>query len=52
MAQDTYNTLREYQRITTGQYVPDRWDEIRNLVDRFNRARSASDKQRYLDGCK
>ena len=43
MARDTYHQLREYQRITTGQSVPGRWDEMKNLVDRFDRARSSSD---------
>ncbi len=48
MARDSYNRLRQYLQQTTGQQVPDQWDQVRTQVDRFNRARTASDKQRYL----
>ncbi len=48
MARDSYNRVRQYLQVTTGQEIPDQWDQIRDQVDRFNRARTANDKQRYL----
>ena len=51
MAKFTYERLREYLGHMTGDGVPDRWKEISDLVDRFNRAGSSPDKARYLAGC-
>jgi RHS repeat-associated protein len=48
MARDTYNHLRQYLQVTTGQSVPDHWDQIREHVDRFNRARTAHEKRKTL----
>lgn len=48
MARDTYNRLRQYLQVTTGQSVPDRWDQLREQVDRFNRARTAHQKKKVL----
>ena len=48
MARDTYNFLREYLQRITGRPVPDHWERIRDQVDRFNRARTASEKKKIL----
>ncbi len=48
MARDTYYHLRQYLHVTTGQPVPDHWDQIREHVDRFNRARTAHEKRKSL----
>jgi hypothetical protein len=46
MARDSYNHLRQYLQVTTGQPVPDQWDQVREQVDRFNRARTAHEKRK------
>jgi RHS repeat-associated protein len=48
MARDTYNHVRQYLQVTTGQPMPDHWDQIRGQVDRFNRARTAHEKRKIL----
>ena len=48
MARDTYSRLRQYLQVTTGQSVPDHWDQIREQVDRFNRVRTAHEKRKTL----
>ncbi|HZY30750.1 MAG TPA: RHS repeat-associated core domain-containing protein, partial [Candidatus Methylomirabilis sp.] len=48
MARDTYNRIRQYLQVTTGQAVPDHWDQIREHVDRFNRARTTHEKKKAL----
>ena len=48
MARDTYNRVRQYLQAITGQPVPDYWDQIRDQVDRFNRARTAHEKRKIL----
>lgn len=48
MARDTYNRLRQYLEVTTGQSVPDHWDQLRGQVDQFNRARTAHEKRKIL----
>ncbi|MBI4380399.1 MAG: hypothetical protein HY574_04325, partial [candidate division NC10 bacterium] len=48
MARDSYNRLRQYLQVTTGQSVPDHWDQLREQVDRFNRARTAHQKKKVL----
>lgn len=48
MARDTYNRIRQYLQVTTGQAVPDHWDQIREQVDKFNRARTAHEKRKIL----
>jgi RHS repeat-associated protein len=48
MARDTYNHLRIWLETQTGQQSPDRFDQIRDQVDRFNRAWTAGAKARYV----
>jgi len=48
MGHDTYNRIRQYLQVTTGQAVPDHWDQIREQVDQFNRARTAHEKRKIL----
>ncbi len=48
MAKDTYNAIREWMEAKTGVHVPDQWDELRDQVDRFNRARTSHKKKEVL----
>ncbi len=48
MARDTNDHLRTWIETRTGQQQPDRFAQIRDEVDRFNRARTGAAKARYL----
>ncbi|MFQ5991852.1 MAG: hypothetical protein ACE5NA_05385, partial [Nitrospiraceae bacterium] len=48
MARDTYNAIRKWMEAKIGVPVPDEWADIRDRVDRFNRARTAQEKKKGL----
>ena len=51
MARDTYDSIRKWMEAKTGIPVPDQWEELRDQVDRFNRARTAHEKRKALLSC-
>lgn len=51
MARDTYDSIRKWMEARTGISVPDQWEEVRNQVDRFNRARTVHEKRKGLLSC-